>query len=239
MLSSFKLILIFICSPDSLPERKYVEPIPACGDRNGHFDFRDVLIKRIEPEDHLDRKSSLLPRIKRLSVKRNSKEKPKKYKYNLEVTPAERLFGSSLLPENSRRNKETENGDLLDELDDVEVRGNNSKYRPTSRLDNYKDIKPISVNVQLEDKKHSFSNEFSHPLNRTFPKPSHSVVVPSSPPSSLLLQVAPDQNPFSSNSGYLPESGKNYPYKGSEDVPQAFGKVIYADIDHHQPPTNG
>ena len=236
-LSSFLLIFIFNCSPDSLQERKYVEPISACGDRNGQFDINDVLTKRNGTNDHFDRKPGLLPRIKRLSVKRNSKENPKKYKYNLEVTPAERLFGSApLLHENSEYNGVSETGEMLNEVD---ARENDSEYRPTTRLDNYKYTKPISVNVQLGEKKLPFANEFSHQLNPFFPKSSHSVVIPSSPPSSLLLQVAPDQNHISSNSGYLPESDKNGTYQGSKDVPQAFQKVIYADIDHHHPQTKG
>ena len=222
------MIYHLISSPESFQERKYIEPITACGDRNGHFDMHDVLSKQNEPEEDLDKKSGLLPRIKRLSAKRSSKEKPKKYKYNLEVTPAERLFGSAPPSfEKSKNNDQTTNGKSLK---DVNVEKNNIDYakRPTTRLDHYTDIKPISVNVNLEDRKRSVVNDFTR---FSEPKPSHRVIVPSPPPSSLLLQVAPEQ----SRSSWGNNTHVIGPYNASKDS-QSSQKVIYTNIDHHRHP---
>ena len=195
--------------------------------------MHDVLWKQNEPEDDSDKKSGLLPRIKRLSGKRNPKEKLKKYKYNLEVTPAERLFGSAPPTfDKSKYNDQTTKGKSLKE---VNVEENNIDYsnRPTTRLDHYTDIKPISVNVNLEDKKRSNMNNFPRFAE---PKPSHTVIVPSPPPSSLLLQVAPERNrPSWSNDTHVIG-----PYSASKEASQSSQKVIYTDIDHHRyPQTKG
>ena len=199
--------------------------------------MRDVLSKRVEPPDQIDKKPGLLPRIKKLSelsMKRNSKEQPKKYKYNLEVTPAERLFGSvPPLQKSNSHNEMKRNGEPSYEVD-IGKNSNDAEYRPSTRLDHYKDVQPISVNVNFEDRKYPHTNDFSRP---SAPKSSHHVIVPSSPPSSLLLQVAPDQNQFSSSLGYNPNG--NGTYTDSRDIPQSYNKVMYADIDHHRPQTKG
>ena len=195
--------------------------------------MHDVLWKQNEPDDDLEKKSGLLPRIKRLSGKRNSKEKPKKYKYNLEVTPAERLFGSAPPSfEKSKYNDQTTKGKSFKEVN-VEENDIDHSNRPTTRLDYYTDIQPISVNVNLEDRKRSDINDFTRFAE---PKPSHAVIVPSPPPSSLLLQVAPERNRSSwSNNTHV--SG---PYYSSKEASQSSQKVIYTDIDHHRyPQTKG
>ena len=199
--------------------------------------MRDVLSNDAVPEDHIDKKPGLLPRIKKLSKlseKRNSKGQPKKYKYNLEVTPAERLFGSvPPLQKSFSHNEIRSNGGPPYE----ENGGNNdivSGYRPSTRLDHYKDVQPISINVNLENRKYQHTEDSSRP---SAPKSSHHVIVPSPPPSSLLLQVAPDQNQFSSSFGYDPNG--NGPYNASKDIPQSYNTVMYADIDHHSQQTKG
>ena len=167
-------------------------------------------------------------------MKRNSKEQPKKYKYNLEITPAERLFGSvPPLQKSHSHNEIKRNGRPSYEVD-IEKNSNNAEYRPSTRLDHYKDVQPISVNVNLGDKKYPYTDDFSRP---SAPKSSYPVTVPSSPPTSLLLQVAPDQNQLSSSFGYNPNV--NGSYNASRDVPQSYNKVMYADIDHHRPQIKG
>jgi hypothetical protein len=204
-----------------------MEPIPASGERDGKVYMTDIFPKKEKSEEV--RKNGLLPRIKRLSVKRSLKDKSKKYKYNLPITPAEQLFGSTPQSSESSGNKQGIKGNGSDERiykDDI-----GHSFRPTSRLSHYKDINPISVAVGHDINPHSSGVNYSNAkadANFTLP---HTVTVPS-PPSSLLLQIAPEENRISSTTGISSKSDKIFEHERAKSGLQKPDRIIYADIDH-------
>jgi len=203
-----------------------MEPIPACGDRHGKFDMTNMLSKKERSEEV--KKNGLLPRIKRLSVKRSQKDKSKKYKYNLEITPAEKLFGSTPQSSESSANKQGTNGN---DSDEVIHKGNNG-FRPTSRLGNYKDINPISVAVEPEFNLHPTGDKYSNAKDGANLILPHTVTIPSPPPSSLLLQVAPEQNKISSTTGISLKPDEIFEHERSNGGLQRNDRITYAEIDH-------
>ena len=211
-----------------------MEPIPASGERyQESFDINDLFLKKEASAVDLKNKG-ILPRIKNLSGKRRSSiEKPKKYKYNLKTTPAEKLFGSSSHSYEATGHKGNTNGNVFQNgtpKDAPEVH-----FRPTSRLNNYKDMNSISldVNGSYVENKNSFSNQ-------RIAMPPPNVVIPSPPPSSLLLQIAPEQNKISvSNNGINVASDKSSPNARTSSVEgfDKFHSTIYTEVDHSRKET--
>ena len=209
--------------------RAYIEPMAACGNRDGNFDIRDVLPKNGNSDDN--GKNGIIPRIKKLSTKRNTTLKAKKKRYNLEITPAEQLFGPGAHSSGFQSSKPTRNGnEYADKTNTIEAK-NENKTRPVTRLDNYKDIQPISVDVEVRNIEgiSVLSNQ------NEIPKPPRSGVVSSSPPASLLLQVAPSQQNIPSGKAFPDpihdkRAGKE---KSSMASPKNGEGIVYAKVEHH------
>ena len=175
-------------------------------------------------------RNGIIPRIKKLSTKRNATLKAKKKRYNLEITPAEQLFGPGAHSSGFQSSKLTRNGnEYADNTNNVEAK-NEDKTRPMTRLDNYKDIQPISVDVEVRNME---GNSVLSNQNK-IPKPPRSGVVLSSPPASLLLQVAPSQQNKPAGkaiSDPIPDKsvGKE---KSSMANPKNVEDIVYAKVEH-------
>ena len=176
-------------------------------------------------------KHGIIPRIKKLSTKRNTTLKAKKKRYNLEITPAEQLFGPGAHSSGFQSTKLTKNGnEYADKTNIIEDR-NENKTRPMTRLDNYKDIQPISVDVEVRNLEgiSVLSNQ------NEIPKPPRSGVISSSPPASLLLQVAPSRQNIPAGKAFSdPILEKS---AGKEKSSMASAKnvkdIVYAKVEHH------
>ena len=176
-------------------------------------------------------KSGIIPRIKKLSTKRNTILKAKKKRYNLEITPAEQLFGPGAHSSGFQSSKLARNGnENADKTNNMEAK-NENKTRPVTRLDNYKDIQPISVDVEVRNIEgiSVLSNQ------NEIPKPPRSGVISSSPPASLLLQVAPSRQNISAGKAFADpihdkSAGKE---KSSMASPKNVEEIVYAKVEHH------
>ena len=176
-------------------------------------------------------KNGIIPRIKKLSTKRSSTLKAKKKRYNLEITPAEQLFGPGAHSSGFQSSRLTTNGNEYADKTNTIRDKNKNKNRPVTRLDNYKDIHPISVDVEVRNKEgiSVLSNQ------NEIPKPPRSGVVSSSPPASLLLQVAPSQQNIPSGKVFSDpihdkRAGKE---KSSMASPKNVEDIVYAKVEHH------
>ena len=175
-------------------------------------------------------RNGIIPRIKKLSTKRNATLKAKKKRYNLEITPAEQLFGPGAHSSGFQSSKLTRNGnEYAINTNNIEAK-NEDKTRPMTRLDNYKDIQPISVDVEVRNME---GNSVLSNQNK-IPKPPRSGVVLSSPPASLLLQVAPSQQNQPAGkaiSDAIPDKGVGKE-KSSMANPKNVEDIVYAKVEH-------
>ena len=185
--------------------------------------------KNGNPDDN--EKHGIIPRIKKLSTKRNTTLKAKKKRYNLEITPAEQLFGPGAHSSGFQNSKLNRNkNEYADKTNTIEAK-NENKNRPVNRLDNYKDIQPISVDVEVRNMEgiSVLSNQNKKP------KPPRSRVGSSSPPASLLLQVAPSQQNKPAGKAFSDpirdkSAGKE---KSSMASPKNVEDIVYAKVEHH------
>ena len=225
---TFQLLYV-IFRPNVAQPRAYVEPIAACGNRDGNFVIRNVLPKNGNSDDN--EKHGIIPRIKKLSTKRHSTLKAKKKRYNLEITPAEQLFGPGAHSSGFQRTKVTKNGNEYAAKTSTIEDKNENKTRPVTRLDNYKDIQPISVDVEV----HHLEGISVLSNQNEIPKPPRSGVISSSPPASLLLQVAPSRQNIPAGKAFSDpihdkSAGKE---KNSMASPKNVEEIVYAKVEHH------
>ena len=215
-----------ILRPEIFQPRNYIEPIPTSGERDGNFDMNAILAKK-EKSEHA-RKNGILPRIKKLSVKRKSNEDNKKYKYNLKVTPAEQLFGADLhLSDQSSLHE-------VGSADNGKEESLRTDVRPVSRLDNYPDISPISLDLDQEIGETVSKGSKFHSNDEVARQTQPRIIATPPSPSCLLLQIAPKQDQVSSAAGSDAIPQKHIHREGSKHEPAGNDNIIYADIEHNQ-----
>ena len=185
--------------PESYQPRHYIEPITTSGNRDDvETRYKDTSTLHKEHQMAAKSKGKKIPGIDKIPIKRRLKNVKKKYKYNLEVTPAEKLFGPNSYPSLPADPIKTTDLHGYDLLSDQKQFADDS--RPKSRLFNYTDVKlkPThlkgSRNMENQTGTDTVDDGMAN-ANTMYNGPAHSHIVPPRPPSSLLLQIARGPQP--------------------------------------------